>query len=94
MLFVYCVDGVPCGIGTFVPSQLIIHTTLFVCFAILLSLFAFALCAWCSVWYWYFRTQSVGYAHVLSLYLFALPLIMCASNVPCGIGAPCVHPVS
>lgn len=94
MLFAYCVDDVPCGIGVFAPSQLIVHTTLFVCFAIFLSLFAFILCAWCSVWYWYFCTQSVDYVHVLSYCLFALLFIMCASNVPCGIGVPCVHPVS
>lgn len=36
-----CVGGVPCGIGISMPSQLIIHTVLFVCFAIFLSLFEF-----------------------------------------------------
>lgn len=46
------------------------------------------------MWYWYFGTQSVDYVHILFLCLFALPFIMCASNVPCGIGVPCVHPVS
>lgn len=86
MLFVYRVDGVPCGIGTFVPSQLVIHTVF------LFALLFFYLCLLllhvysvpCGIGT--SRTQSVGYTHILSLCLFVLLFIVCASNVPCGIG--------
>lgn len=94
VLFCYRVDGVPCGIGTFVPSQLIIHT--FISLLCYLSIFVwFEFCVHsvpCGIGT--FCTQSVGYVYILSLCCVCFALIMCASNVPCGIGVPCVHPVS
>lgn len=81
-------DGVPCGIGTYVPSQLIVHTVLFVCFANFLSLFEFHFV------YMVFRVVLVLLHPVswpcIRFYLCCVcfALILCASNDSCGIGVP------